>query len=134
MEKSAVILKSENGAVTYVIGEVVTKTQEQLEQEIDELTLEVNSICSQDVDALRVDYNEKIEALKQEAELAIQSAIKENELANERVAKLNESIDNLRVVLSQFRAESVEKTFETQAEERSLDLDEMHQPTVGQAL
>lgn len=137
MEKSAVILRSENGAVTYVIGEVVTKTKEQLESEVQELEAKRASICSQDVDAVRANYDARIEALKQEAEEAVQKAVKENELASEEVAKIGESIDNLNAVLSQFNTEET-KSADENAEaltEESFEPDEAPQPAfVGQAL
>lgn len=137
MEKSAVILKSENGAITYVIGEVVTKTKEQLESEVQELEARKAGICSQDVEAIRASYDARIEALKQEAEEAIQKAIKENELASEEVIKITESIDNLNAVLSQFNTEetkSADENAEASTEE-SFEPDEAPQPTfVGQAL
>lgn len=100
MEKSAIIIKSENGSVTYVVGEVVTKTKEQLEADVKNLEAERAAICDVDLDSIKQEYEAKLEELKAKYEKDLadaQACVEEN---HARVARINEDIDNLNAVLA----------------------------------
>ena len=113
MEKSAIIIKSENGSVTYVVGEVVTKTKEQLEADVKNLEAERAAIHDVDLDSIKQEYEAKLEELKAkyEKDLADAQACAEENLA--RVARINEDIDNLNAVLATISPNSYMPT-ETQ--------------------
>lgn len=100
MEKSAIIIKSENGKVTYVIGEVLTKSTDELLAEINSLEDRLHRIVCVDVESVKQEYDAKIEALKAEANSAIERAIEDNKHADEDVKRISEEIDNLNAVLS----------------------------------
>ena len=100
MEKSAIIIRSENGKVTYVIGEVLTKSAEELSAEIESLENQLSHVNCIDVESVKQEYDAKIEALKAEAESAIEKALEDQKHADEEVKRLSEEIDNLNAVLS----------------------------------
>jgi len=100
MEKSAIIIKSENGTVTYVVGEVVTKTKEQLEADVQNLEAEREAIKDVDFDSIKQDYETKIAELKQKYEKDLADAQARAEEGHARIARINEDIDNLNAVLA----------------------------------
>lgn len=99
---STVIIRSENGTVTYVVGEVVSKTQEQIQNEIAELEAKIANRVSVDVDSIKEEYAEKIRLLNEEMEAAVAKAITDNEAANIEAQKDAEALENLKVVLDTF--------------------------------
>lgn len=100
MEKSAIIIKSENGTVTYVVGEVITKTKEQLEADVQNLEAEREAIKDVDFDSIKQDYETKIAELKQKYEKDLADAQARAEEGHARIARINEDIDNLNAVLA----------------------------------
>lgn len=100
MEKSAIIIKSENGTVTYVVGEVVTKTKEQLEADVQNLEAERDAIKDVDLDSIKQDYEAKIAELKLKYEKDLADAQARIEEDHARIARINEDIDNLNAVLA----------------------------------
>lgn len=100
MEKSAIIIKSENGSVTYVVGEVVTKTKEQLEADVKNLEAERAAIRDVDLDSIKQEYEAKLEELKAKYEKDLADAQACAEENHARVARINEDIDNLNAVLA----------------------------------
>lgn len=99
---STVIIRSENGTVTYVVGEVVSKTQEQIQNEIAELEAKIATRVPIEVDSIKEEYAEKIRLLNEEMEAAVAKAIADNEAANIEAQKDAEALENLKVVLDTF--------------------------------
>lgn len=100
MSTSAIILKSENGEITYVVGEVVTKTKAQLEADIAELTKKAADLHNVDVEALKNNYELELQALKDKYTKLINDAEAENVRNKETLDKYYNEIDNLQAVLS----------------------------------
>ena len=100
MSTSAIILKSENGEITYVVGEVVTKTKAQLESEIAKLSEMIAELKYEDVNLLKGMYEEELQALKSKYDKLIADAETNNAENEEALNKYQNEIDNLRAVLS----------------------------------
>ena len=110
---SAVIIKSENGTVTYVVGEVVSKTKEQLQAEATELETKIAGRTPINIDALKEECNEKLRILAEELDAKITAAIAFNEEQVKETQRDTENLNNLKAVLETFPQENPESSGST---------------------
>lgn len=104
MKNSTIIIKSENGTVTYVIGQVMEKTADQVTEEIKELEAKRDSLVCKDPEAIKAEYEEKILLLQQELTVKLEQAAKDKEESEKLTAEINDRIDNLYAVLDSFES------------------------------
>lgn len=104
MKNSTIIIKSENNTVTYVIGQVMEKTADQVTEEIKELEAKRDGLICKDPETIKAEYEEKILLLQQELTVKLEQATKDKEEAEKLTAEINDRIDNLYAVLDSFES------------------------------
>ena len=104
MKNSTIIIKSENGTVTYVIGQVMEKTADQVAEEIKELEAKRDGLVCEDPEAIKAEYEEKILLLQKELAIKLEQATRNNEEIEKMTIEINEKIGNLRAVLNSFES------------------------------
>lgn len=125
MEKSVIVIKAENGVVSYVIGQVETATKEKVEAEIAALRMDLSADREGfSLEAIEDAFAARFEALEAEKAAAISEAKAKEEAYQESILEIKEKIKRLEAVYAVFEDDI--------SEEESVDAEEHGQEEVGE--